>query len=55
MQVVHVVYSAETPAGQSKIFVRNSLDGVVWPSAPATLDSVLVGHQWFPESAPQTA
>jgi len=48
---VHVVYTAETAAGQAKIFVRNSPDGVTWPSAPATLDTVPVGHQWFPDIA----
>jgi hypothetical protein len=48
---VHVVYSAETAAGQSKIFVRNSPDGLTWPTPAATLDSVLVGHQWFPDIA----
>jgi hypothetical protein len=48
---VHVVYSAETAAGQAKIFVRNSPDGVSWSSAPATLDGVPVGHQWFPDIA----
>jgi hypothetical protein len=48
---VHVVYSAETAAGQSKIFVRNSPDGINWPTPAATLDSVLVGHQWFPDIA----
>jgi hypothetical protein len=48
---VHVVYSGETAAGQAKIFVRNSPDGVSWSSAPATLDSVPVGHQWFPDIA----
>jgi hypothetical protein len=31
---VHVVYSAETAAGQAKIFVRNSPDGLSWPSPP---------------------
>jgi hypothetical protein len=48
---VHVVYSAETAAGQSKIFVRNSPDGLTWPTPAATLDSVLVGHQWYPDIA----
>src|ERR671936_2155546 len=46
---VHVVYAAETPAGQSKIFVRNSPNGTTWPTAPRTLDTVPVGHQWFPD------
>jgi hypothetical protein len=46
---VHVVYSAETAAGQAKIFVRNSPDGLTWPAAPTTLDSAPTGHQFFPD------
>jgi hypothetical protein len=46
---VHVVYTAETPAGQAKIFVRNSPDGTSWPAPPTTIDAVPVGHQWFPD------
>jgi hypothetical protein len=46
---VHVVYSAETAAGQAKIFVRNSPDGLSWPSPPTTLDSAPTGHQFFPD------
>jgi hypothetical protein len=46
---VHVVYSAETASGQAKIFVRNSPDGLNWPSEPATLDSAPSGHQFFPD------
>jgi hypothetical protein len=46
---VHVVYSAETAGGQAKIFVRNSPDGLNWTSAPATLDNVASGHQFFPD------
>jgi hypothetical protein len=46
---VHVVYSAETPAGQAKIFARNSPDGLTWPSAALTLDTVASGHQFFPD------
>jgi hypothetical protein len=46
---VHVVYTAETPAGQAKVFVRNSPDGTSWPAPPATIDAVPVGHQWFPD------
>jgi hypothetical protein len=46
---VHVVYSAETAAGQAKIFVRNSPDGLSWPSAATALDSVPTGHQFFPD------
>ena len=48
---VHVVWSGRQPGGQSKIFVRNSPDGVNWPSPAATLDSVPVGHQWLPDIA----
>jgi hypothetical protein len=48
---VHVVWSGRQPGGQAKIFVRNSPDGVNWPSPAATLDSVRVGHQWFPDIA----
>ena len=46
---VHVVYSAETAGGQAKIFVRNSPDGLSWPSAPTTLDTAPTGHQFFPD------
>jgi hypothetical protein len=46
---VHVVYTAETATGQAKIFTRNSPDGVSWPTPPATIDAVPVGHQWFPD------
>jgi hypothetical protein len=48
---VHVVWAARTSSGQSKIFVRNSPDGVSWPTAAATLDTVAAGHQWFPDIA----
>jgi hypothetical protein len=48
---VHVVYAAETAAGQAKIYVRNSPNGVSWPTAATTLDNVPVGHQWFPDIA----
>jgi hypothetical protein len=48
---VHVVWNAEQPTGQSKIFVRNSPDGISWPSPASTLDTVLVGHQWTPDIA----
>jgi hypothetical protein len=46
---VHVVWSARQPGGQAKIFVRNSPDGVNWPTSAATLDSGAAGHQWFPD------
>ncbi len=48
---VHVVWSAEQSNGQAKIFVRNSADGVQWPSPAATLDSVASGHQYLPDIA----
>src|SRR4029453_16851510 len=47
---VHVVYpGGDPPAAQSKIFVRNPPNGTTWPTAPSTLDTVPVGHQWFPD------
>jgi hypothetical protein len=46
---VHVVYSAETADGQAKIFVRNSPNGLAWPSPPTTLDTAARGHQFFPD------
>jgi hypothetical protein len=48
---VHVVWNGELPSGQSKVFVRNSPDGVSWPTAAATLDTVATGHQWTPDIA----
>jgi hypothetical protein len=48
---VHVVWNAELASGQSKVFVRNSPDGIDWPTAAATLDAVPVGHQWTPDIA----
>jgi hypothetical protein len=49
---VHVVWAARTASGgQSKIFVRNSPDGISWPTPAATLDTVAAGHQWFPDIA----
>ena len=48
---VHVAYAAELPSGQSKVFVRNSSDGVTFPSPAAQLDTVGDGHQWFPDIA----
>jgi hypothetical protein len=48
---VHVVWNAELASGQSKVFGRNSPDGVSWPSAAATLDTVATGHQWTPDIA----
>ncbi|TMJ03155.1 MAG: exo-alpha-sialidase [Bacillati bacterium ANGP1] len=48
---VHVVWSAENTAGQAKIYARNSPDGLTWPTAATTLDSVASGHQYFPDIA----
>jgi len=46
---VHVVWNAELPSGQSKVFARNSPDGTAWPAPATTLDTVAVGHQWTPD------
>jgi hypothetical protein len=48
---VHVVYAAELPSGQSKIFAQNSPDGIDWSSPALTLDTEPKGHQWFPDIA----
>jgi hypothetical protein len=48
---VHVVYAGELPSGQSKVFVRNSPDGVNFPTPAVQLDAVPIGHQWFPDIA----
>jgi hypothetical protein len=48
---VHVVWAARTASGQSKVFVRNSPDGISWPAPAATIDAVTTGHQWFPDIA----
>jgi hypothetical protein len=48
---VHVVWAARTATGQSKVFVRNSPDGISWPTPAATIDAVAAGHQWFPDIA----
>ncbi len=47
----HVVWNAELASGQSKIFVRNSPDGISWPTPASTLDEVPLGHQWTPDIA----
>jgi hypothetical protein len=46
---VHVVWAGRTGTGQSKVFVRNSPDGISWPTPAATIDAVAAGHQWFPD------
>ena len=47
---VHVVWNERLSSGQSKVFVRNSPDGLTWPTAAIQLDSA-AGHQWFPDIA----
>ena len=47
---VHVVWNAELSNGQSKVFVRNSPDGVNWLPA-TTIDTVARGHQFWPDVA----
>lgn len=48
---VHVVWSARLPSGQAKIFVRNSPDGLSWPTPAAPLDTFPDGHQYYPDIA----
>jgi hypothetical protein len=48
-QRVHVFWSARNTAGQAKILVRTSPDGVTWTTPPAQLDTVTTGHQFFPD------
>jgi hypothetical protein len=48
---VHVVWNARTASGQSKVFIRNSADGISWPSGAAQIDTVPAGHQWLPDVA----
>jgi hypothetical protein len=48
---VHVVWASELPSGQNKVFVRNSTDGGQTFDATTSLDTVDVGHQWFPDIA----
>jgi hypothetical protein len=47
---VHIVWNERLSSGQSKVFVRNSPDGLTWPTAAIQLDSA-TGHQWFPDIA----
>jgi hypothetical protein len=48
---VHVVWNAKLASGQSKVLVRNSPDGISWPTPAITLDAIPVGHQWTPDIA----
>src|SRR3954468_18390874 len=46
---VHVVWNARTAAGQSKVFVRNSPDGLAWTAPAVPVDTAAVGHEFFPD------
>lgn len=48
---VHVVWNERLGSGQSKVLVRNSPDGLTWPTAAIQLDAATAGHQWFPDVA----
>jgi hypothetical protein len=48
---VHVVWNARTAAGQSKVFVRNSGDGLTWTAPAVVVSGSLSGHQFFPDIA----
>jgi hypothetical protein len=48
---VHVIWNQVLASGQSKVFVRNSPDGVTWPAPPVPIDGVATGHQWWPDIA----
>ena len=48
---VHVIWNQELASGQSKVFVRNSPDGVSWTAPPVQVDGVPAGHQWWPDIA----
>ena len=46
---VHVVWNARTAAGQSKVFVRNSPDGLTWTAPAVPWTRPPLGHQFFPD------
>ena len=48
---VHVVWNGRNDAGQSKVFARNSSDGLSWTGSVAQLDAEPTGHQFFPDIA----
>ncbi|MBA2490083.1 MAG: exo-alpha-sialidase [Chloroflexi bacterium] len=48
---VHVVWNARDGDGQARIYAQNLSGDLRAGTAPATLDSVAVGHQWFPDVA----
>jgi hypothetical protein len=47
---IHVAWNERLASGQSKVFVRNSVDGLAWLSPAVQLDTA-TGHQWFPDIA----
>jgi len=48
---VHVVWNGRNGTGQSKVFVRNSSDGLSWTGPIVQLDATPTGHQFFPDIA----
>ena len=52
---VHVIWNQELASGQSKLFVRNSPDGVTWPAPPVQIDGVPKGTSGGPTSRPRAA
>jgi hypothetical protein len=48
---VHVVWNARTATGQSKVFVRNSPDGLTWTAPAVAVSGSPSGHQFFPDIA----
>ncbi len=48
---VHLAWGARAVDGQGQIFVRNSPDGVRWPTPAVAIDPVPSGHQWWPDIA----
>jgi hypothetical protein len=48
---VHVVWNERLASGQSKVFVRNSADGLSWSTPAVQIDTAATGHQWWPDVA----
>ena len=48
---VHVVWNEQTATGQSKVFVRNSTNGLAWTIPPVQMDTEPTGHQFWPDIA----
>ena len=45
------MWNGRTGAGQSKVFARNSSDGLSWTGPIVQLDAAPTGHQFFPDIA----